>query len=116
MKHAPGPWRFVDSQKITCTVFDAEGQLIIARCATPEDARLIALAPEMLSVIEEIRDGLIGSQQWGLLAKLESILKRSAPPVEYPEIHEAVTYLDNPDRDPNVRLQFRDSLSRKGSK
>lgn len=107
LKHAPGPWRFVDSQKITCTVFDSRGELIIARCATPEDARLIATSPQLLdslvaliSLLETMKPGSLPIADQDKIARAKHMISFAtngdlgygtlSQHPDYPEIHEAL--------------------------
>ena len=52
-KHTPGPWvaNITDTAANTVTTFDGVG---IARVIDDDDARLIAAAPQMLEVLEEL--------------------------------------------------------------
>ena len=86
-EHTPGPWRTRDSgMGLTSRhVFGPKGQYIaeIWGDATirPANARLIAVAPEMLIALEEVdsvinRDGIQSIQEWDKRLRAVSITLR----------------------------------------
>ena len=65
-KHTPGPWKTEGFQQLVGKgtfygglIIGADDETIVAQCVMPNDARLIAMSPEMFDVLQAIAgDGL----------------------------------------------------------
>lgn len=56
-RHTPGPWRVVRGG-----IISDDREIVIDALLLPEEARLIAAAPDLLEAIKEIRDQTIAIQ------------------------------------------------------
>lgn len=55
MTHTPGPWKHQVWHGIHQTVIDANGKTVAFDISTRDNAQLIAAAPEMLTVLQNLK-------------------------------------------------------------
>ena len=84
-KHTSGPWRAIDKRPIGCggfAIFSDNHYIGFVgdsdentNCSA--DARLIAAAPEMLSVLEEVAEALYCASEWEVPIMLPTRVKEA---------------------------------------